>query len=71
MSKKILLSWSGGKDAALALYELGKSSDYQITSLITTVTEDYSRISMHGIREALLQEQKTLCNNDLNTFNGQ
>ena len=54
---KILLSWSGGKDSALALYEIQKDSNYEIAALLTTVTEDYNRVSMHGIRKTLLELQ--------------
>lgn len=57
MSEKVLFTWSGGKDSALALYELLKSRSYEIVALLTTVTEDYDRISMHGVRRALLEQQ--------------
>ncbi len=57
MKEKIVLSWSGGKDCALTLYELLKSEKYKIISLLTTITEDYNRISMHGVRNVLLQQQ--------------
>lgn len=53
----ILLSWSGGKDSSLALYEIQKSGKYQIVSLITTVTKEYDRVSMHGLRTVLLEQQ--------------
>ncbi len=55
--EKALFSWSGGKDGALALYEVLKGAEYQISSLLTTVTETYDRVSMHGIRRALLEKQ--------------
>jgi len=55
--EKVLLSWSGGKDSALALYELQRSQQYQIVSLLTVVTKDYDRVSMHGVRSALLKQQ--------------
>jgi diphthamide synthase (EF-2-diphthine--ammonia ligase) len=55
--EKILLSWSGGKDSALALHELIKSQEYYVAALVTTVTEDYDRISMHGVRRVLLEQQ--------------
>jgi uncharacterized protein (TIGR00290 family) len=55
--EKVLFSWSTGKDSALALYELQKHSEYEIVALITTVTEDYDRVSMHGVRRALLSRQ--------------
>ena len=57
MPPKALFTWSGGKDSALALYELQKIHDYEIAALLTTVTEDYDRISMHGVRRILLQQQ--------------
>ena len=57
MKEKVLFSWSGGKDSALALYELQKSEDYEIAALLTTITEEYDRISMHGIRINLLEMQ--------------
>lgn len=57
MSKPIVISWSGGKDSALALYELKKNSRYNISSLLTTVVKDYSRSSMHGVRSELIEQQ--------------
>ncbi len=55
--KKVLFSWSGGKDSALALYEIQKDPAYEIVALLTTVTEDYDRVSMHGFRTELLVAQ--------------
>lgn len=57
MKEKVIFSWSGGKDSAIALYEIRKSKNYKIISLLTTITEDYDRISMHGIRRILLEYQ--------------
>ncbi|MDD5541908.1 MAG: adenine nucleotide alpha hydrolase [Acidobacteriia bacterium] len=57
MKEKILLSWSGGKDSAYSLFELQRSGRYEIAALITTVTEKYDRISMHGVRRTLLEQQ--------------
>lgn len=54
---KALLSWSSGKDSALALHEIRKSGEYEIVALLTTLTEDYDRVSMHGVRRDLLEEQ--------------
>ena len=54
---KILLSWSGGKDSAMALYEVMKNPDIEIAALLTTVTREYDRISMHGVRCELLERQ--------------
>src|SRR5258705_4941502 len=53
----VLMSWSGGKDSCLALYEIQKSKDYRVAALLTTVTRDYDRISMHGVRRVLLERQ--------------
>jgi uncharacterized protein (TIGR00290 family) len=53
----ILFCWSGGKDSAMALYALLERSDVQIVALLTTVTEGYERISMHGVRRELLERQ--------------
>lgn len=57
MSEKILVSWSGGKDSTLALFEIQKTGNFEICALLTTVTEDYDRISMHGVRRELLEQQ--------------
>ena len=57
MAEKVLLTWSGGKDSAMALYELQRNHDYEISVLLTTVTEDYNRISMHGVQTILLEQQ--------------
>lgn len=53
------INWSGGKDAALSLYRVLTEGRYQVSHLLTTVSAEYRRISMHGVREALLQEQAT------------
>ncbi len=53
----LALSWSGGKDSALALWMLRTELDAWPQALITTVTEGYERISMHGVRRELLQMQ--------------
>ncbi|HEV8370817.1 MAG TPA: diphthine--ammonia ligase [Pyrinomonadaceae bacterium] len=55
--KPVLMSWSGGKDSCLALYEIQKSSDYRVAALLTTITREYDCISMHGVRRALLERQ--------------
>lgn len=55
--EKVLVSWSGGKDSARALHEILGSNRYQIAALLTTVTEDYDRISIHGVRRVLLEQQ--------------
>ena len=57
MNDKCLFSWSGGKDSALALYEILGKRCCDIAALMTTVTRGYDRISMHGVRCALLDRQ--------------
>lgn len=54
---KAILSWSGGKDSALAYHESVLSSKYEIIGLLTVVTKDYERISMHGVRREPLRMQ--------------
>ena len=53
----LLLSWSGGKDAAWALHALRGMPGVEVVGLLTTVTSEYERIAMHGIRRDLLQAQ--------------
>ena len=53
----ILFCWSGGKDSALALYTLLQQQQFRVAALLTTVTEGYERISMHGVRRELLLRQ--------------
>ena len=56
-TEPILFCWSGGKDSAMALHTLLHQPEFQIVALLTTVTETYDRISMHGVRRTLLHEQ--------------
>ncbi len=51
------MSWSGGKDSAVALHELRSGGDYDVVALLTTVSEEHRRISHHGVREELLDAQ--------------
>ena len=55
--EKVVLSWSGGKDSAVALHEIRKSGKYEIVSLLTSVADEYRRISHHGVREELVEQQ--------------
>jgi len=57
MLEKTLFAWSGGKDSAMALHVMKQRREFDIAALITTVTEGYDRISMHGVREELLNRQ--------------
>ena len=52
-----VLSWSGGKDSALALHELLIDPTVELRGLLTTVTDGYDRVSMHGVRTALVSAQ--------------
>jgi uncharacterized protein (TIGR00290 family) len=57
MAEDILFCWSGGKDSAMALHALQLAQEHRISALLTTVTEEYDRISMHGVRRVLLERQ--------------
>jgi uncharacterized protein (TIGR00290 family) len=56
-AEPVILSWSGGKDSALAFDALRADPSVHVVGLLTTVTTDYDRISIHGVRRALLDEQ--------------
>jgi uncharacterized protein (TIGR00290 family) len=51
------MSWSGGKDSALALHELMRDPRYEVAALMTSVSEEFRRVSHHGVREELLEAQ--------------
>jgi len=51
------VAWSGGKDSAFALREILGDRCYRVAALLTTVTAEYDRISMHGVRRTLLRRQ--------------
>jgi uncharacterized protein (TIGR00290 family) len=53
----VILSWSGGKDSSLALAALREDPAFDVIALLTTVTPAYDRISIHGVRRALLEAQ--------------
>ncbi len=55
--EKLLMCWSGGKDSSIALQAILKDPSFRVEALLTTVTEDYERISMHGVRRELLVKQ--------------
>ena len=55
--RPVLLAWSGGKDAAWTLHALRQRGDVEVVGLLTTVTEDYDRVSMQGIRRTVLHAQ--------------
>ena len=57
MKRPVLVSWSGGKDSALALHSLRASEDFEPAGLLTTINEDHGRVSIHGVRRELLERQ--------------
>lgn len=54
---KALFNWSSGKDSALALYKILQNSKFEISCLLTSVNQEFQRVSMHGIRVELLELQ--------------
>ena len=55
--KKTYFNWSSGKDASLALYHLQKNDSLSIDKLLTSVNGHHNRVSMHGLRRELLENQ--------------
>lgn len=56
-SPKALIAWSSGKDSAWALHETRITGYFEIVGALTTVTDTFHRVSMHGVREELLRAQ--------------
>jgi uncharacterized protein (TIGR00290 family) len=54
---KALIAWSSGKDSAWALHEVRRDGGYEVVGALTTVTDTFARVSMHGVREELLRAQ--------------
>ena len=54
---KAILSWSSGKDSAMALYRTLASKQFEVVCLLTTLTDQFRRVTMHGVREELLDRQ--------------
>jgi uncharacterized protein (TIGR00290 family) len=57
MREKAVFNWSGGKDSMLALHKVLEENRFEIVALLTTLNEKYNRISMHGVRAELLEQQ--------------
>lgn len=57
MIQKAIFNWSSGKDSALALYKTLQEEKFEITSLLTSINEEFQRISMHGVSVSLLEKQ--------------
>ena len=60
MSVPILLSWSGGKDCLLALETLRRDPRWRVVGFLTSITRDFDRVAMHGIRRDVLHAQARL-----------
>jgi uncharacterized protein (TIGR00290 family) len=54
---KALISWSSGKDSAFALHEIRKADEFDVVGAVTTVTETFDRVSIHGVRQDILRAQ--------------
>ncbi len=54
---KVVMNWSSGKDAALAYHMILQQGTFDVTHLLTTLSEEHDRVFMHGIREKLLDMQ--------------
>src|ERR1700738_3912945 len=54
---KALISWSSGKDSAFALHEIRRAGEFDVVGALTTVTETFDRVSIHGVRREILQAQ--------------
>lgn len=57
MARTAWLWWSSGKDSAWALEALRRTGEFEVTGLVTTVTETFDRVSMHGVRREILEAQ--------------
>jgi uncharacterized protein (TIGR00290 family) len=57
VKEKVLFAWSSGKDSARALHEIRQADRHTVVSLLTIVTGGYERVSMHGVRVALVEQQ--------------
>lgn len=57
MPTPVVMAWSGGKDSSLALWRLQNDPHYEVVALLTTLSEPYRRIVMHGVREDVLDAQ--------------
>jgi uncharacterized protein (TIGR00290 family) len=54
---KALISWSSGKDSAFALHQIRQASELEVVGAVTTVTETFGRVSIHGVRQEILLAQ--------------
>jgi uncharacterized protein (TIGR00290 family) len=54
---KALIAWSSGKDSAWALHEVRRAGDFDVVGALTTITDPFGRVSIHGLRQELLAAQ--------------
>ncbi|MGH7899358.1 MAG: diphthine--ammonia ligase [Candidatus Binatia bacterium] len=57
MSEPVVLAWSGGKDSCLALDEVRRGGEHEVTALLATIIEGEDRVQMHGVPRALISRQ--------------
>jgi len=55
--RKTIICWSSGKDSAWTLHTLRQNPDFEVVGLLTTITRDFDRVSMHGVRRELVERQ--------------
>ena len=56
-NKKAIFNWSGGKDSSLALHQILQNKEFEIACLLSSVNNHYNRVSMHGVRIELIEQQ--------------
>ena len=56
-TRKVLLSWSGGKDSAWALHLLRRDPSIDVVALLTTFNSEFDRVAMHAVRRELMEQQ--------------
>ena len=64
--RPVVVSWSGGKDSSLALAALRADPAYEIVGLLTSITQEYDRVSIHGVCRALVEAQASALGQPLN-----
>lgn len=62
MKPRALIAWSSGKDSAWALYRARNSDEFEVVGALTTITENFDRVSMHGVRREILEAQLRAAN---------
>jgi diphthamide synthase (EF-2-diphthine--ammonia ligase) len=67
--RRVLLSWSSGKDSAWSLHRLRCDPENEVVGLLTTLNEDYDRVAMHAVRHELLRRQAETAGCDLWSVN--